>query len=322
MSVSHFIAINSPEDVIRCANLASLLELSGHPKPGNVHRTRNFPKTRFEHFLAGIAAIVPSYYILCENVEKIIKSKENMDYSQVHLGAFFKDATTHMMKWQKGGNVLLGHVLILGPLVAACMACIKNNTKSIEDFSKSLFKIIEQATLEDTILLYEAINTCEPGSLGVSDKYDLNDQNSIKELENNKITLKQIFIYSKERDLIASEYSTGYEIILKSGFPYFMAEYGRTDDINIAIVHTFLKILSKYPDSLVVRKAGIETAQNLSERASEILEKGGILSEEGKMLIEQLDCDLQARKGKLNPGTTADLIAGILFVSLIFGLKF
>ncbi|MCK4382115.1 MAG: triphosphoribosyl-dephospho-CoA synthase, partial [Candidatus Lokiarchaeota archaeon] len=47
--------------MIRCVNLSSLLELSGWPKPGNVHRTRNFEDTRFEHFLAGITAIQPNF---------------------------------------------------------------------------------------------------------------------------------------------------------------------------------------------------------------------------------------------------------------------
>ncbi|MBN1800189.1 MAG: triphosphoribosyl-dephospho-CoA synthase [Candidatus Lokiarchaeota archaeon] len=322
MSIPHFITIDSFEDVVRCANLASLLELSGHPKPGNVHRTRDFPKTRFEHFLAGIAAIVPSYFTLCKNVEKIMESGEKTDFSQIHLGAFFKDATTHMMKWQKGGNVLLGHVLILGPLVAACIACIKTNSTSIEEFSKIVSQIIECATLEDTILLYEAINTCEPGGLGTSEHYDLNNQNSIKELEENNVTLKEIFMYSRERDLIASEYSSGFEIILKEGFPYYVAEFNRTNDVNITTVHTYLKILSKHNDSLVIRKTGIEAAQNLSEKASEILEKGGILSKEGLKLTKKLDLELQECKGKLNPGTTADLIAGVLFCALIFGLKF
>ncbi|MHA1235863.1 MAG: hypothetical protein ACTSQL_12375 [Promethearchaeota archaeon] len=36
------IAIESLDDLLRCINLSSLLELSGWPKPGNVHRTKNF----------------------------------------------------------------------------------------------------------------------------------------------------------------------------------------------------------------------------------------------------------------------------------------
>ncbi len=62
------IAIKSLDDLLRCINLSSLLELSGWPKPGNVHRTKNFKGTSFEHFLSGISAIQPNLRVLCEKV--------------------------------------------------------------------------------------------------------------------------------------------------------------------------------------------------------------------------------------------------------------
>ncbi len=45
------------EYVRRCATLAALLEVSASPKPGNVHRMRDRPDTRYEHFLAGSVAL-------------------------------------------------------------------------------------------------------------------------------------------------------------------------------------------------------------------------------------------------------------------------
>ncbi|MEM1607345.1 MAG: triphosphoribosyl-dephospho-CoA synthase, partial [Candidatus Bathyarchaeia archaeon] len=42
------------------AELAAALEVSGWPKPGNVHRTRDHADARFEHFLAGSIALGPS----------------------------------------------------------------------------------------------------------------------------------------------------------------------------------------------------------------------------------------------------------------------
>ena len=41
--------------------LAMLLELSAYPKPGNVHRTRNFNDLRFEHFLGTIPGLYPLF---------------------------------------------------------------------------------------------------------------------------------------------------------------------------------------------------------------------------------------------------------------------
>ncbi len=44
------LSIKSLEDLTICINVASLLELAGWPKPGNVHRTQDFQDTKFEHF--------------------------------------------------------------------------------------------------------------------------------------------------------------------------------------------------------------------------------------------------------------------------------
>ena len=112
------LSIKTIDDLLRCVNLASLLELSGWPKPGNIHRTKDFKETRFEHFLAGISAIQPNFRELCENTYNTYKS-ETISSSFVKLGKFFEEASMNMMRWQKGGNVLLGHILILAPLVAA-----------------------------------------------------------------------------------------------------------------------------------------------------------------------------------------------------------
>ena len=40
-----------PDFIAKTAQIASVLEVSGHPQPGNVHRTRDFPDMVFEDFL-------------------------------------------------------------------------------------------------------------------------------------------------------------------------------------------------------------------------------------------------------------------------------
>ena len=136
------------------------------------------------------------------------------------------------------------------------------------------------------------------------------------------MSLKRIFEISKEYDLISNEYTTGFNIILNEGLPFYLEEISRTKDINITTVNTFLKILASYPDSLVIRKAGKNAAFELLENARRIIEQGGISSKQGWDLIHKLDEDLQKENGKMNPGTTADLIAGVIFCALILGIRF
>ncbi|MFX1599424.1 MAG: triphosphoribosyl-dephospho-CoA synthase [Promethearchaeota archaeon] len=315
------ISIKSIDDLVRCLSLASLLELAGWPKVGNVHRTKDFEKTRFEHFIAGIVAIQPNFKGFCEdNYQKSFKNED--DYKTIGLGHFFKEAAEEMIKWQDGGNVILGHILILAPLAAAAIICMKKNHNNINDLKYYLNKVIGNSSVNDTINLYQAIRICNPGGLGRINKYDLNDENSFDELKKDKINLKKIFELSKEYDLISLEYSNGFNIILNEGLPYFVKMFNQFKDINIATVNTYLKILSLHQDTLVIRKSGLDSALYISNMASNILEHGGISSDKGLRLTIELDNELQKKQGELNPGTTADLISGVIFCGLLFGLRF
>ncbi|MFX1365534.1 MAG: triphosphoribosyl-dephospho-CoA synthase [Promethearchaeota archaeon] len=315
------ISIKSIDELLNCVTLASLLEIAGWPKPGNVHRTKDFGNTKFEHFLAGIIVIQPTFREFCEKIYRISFKNDN-DYSKIELGYFYKKAVKEMMKWQKGGNVLLGHILILGPLAAAATICIKNGKNSINKLKYYLKSIIENSSVNDTIELYKAIRLSNPGGLGTIEKYDINDENSANHLIKDGMNLKKIFEYSKDYDSISSEYSTGFNIILSEGLPYFINSFNLYRDINIATVNTYLKLLSKYPDTLVIRKSGLGSALYISKVASNIVEYGGISSNEGLKLTLELDKELQEKNGQLNPGTTADLISGVIFCALLFGLKF
>lgn len=317
----YIIKIKSIDDLIRCLSLASLLEVAGWPKPGNVHRTKNFENTRFEHFLAGIIAFLPNFKGFCEQIFQNSFKDEN-DYTKIELGRFFKDAAKQMIKWQGGGNVLLGHILILAPLAAAATICLKTTNKSIDNLKENLDKVIEKTSVNDTINLYKAIRLSNPGGLGKIEKYDVYDENSFNEIVKDDINLKKIFALSKKYDLISSEYSTGFNIIFNKGLPYFLRVFNQYGDINIATVNTYLKLLASHPDSLVIRKSGLDYALNISKMASNILDCGGISSDKGLRLTLELDNQLQKKKGKLNPGTTADLVSGVIFCALLFGLRF
>jgi len=315
------LSINNVDDIIRCVNLASLLEISGWPKPGNIHRSKNFENTRFEHLLAGIAAILPNFKEFCRKTYKY-SMNDGEDYSFIKLGYFFREASKEMMKWQKGGNVLFGHILILAPLATAAAITLKLGKKNYINFVFNVKKVIDDSTVKDTINLYEAIRISELGGLGKVEKYDVNDENSIKQLQKDKISLKKIFELSKDYDLISQEYSTGFNIILNEGLQYFFNIFNQTGDINISTVNTFLKILADHPDTLIIRKSGKKAAEMVSKDAGEIIKKGGIKSEEGLNLTLELDSLLHKEKGKMNPGTTADIVAGIIFCALIFGLRY
>ena len=56
------------------------------------------------------------------------------------------------------------------------------------------------------------------------------------------------------------------------GFPVFretVREYG----MNLAVVQTFMTILSRFPDTLIARKYGEDVAEEVREEASDIVER-------------------------------------------------
>jgi len=281
---------------MRCINLASLLELSGWPKPGNVHRTKNYENTKFEHFLAGIAAIQPNFRELCRRISQY-SFESNKEFREIKLGLFFKNAAKEMMRWQSGGNVLLGHILILSPLVAAATVCLKKRKTDFANFKLYLSKVIEETTVDDTVNLYKTIRLCNPGGLGRIEKYDIYGENSYNEIMQDGITLKRIFELSKNYDLISNEYSSGFNIILKEGLPYFIDTFNNFKDINIAIVNTYLKLLSSHLDTLIIRKVGKKDALAVSKTASDILSHGGISTKKGLELSPKFP-EFQHKKNK------------------------
>ncbi len=81
----------------------------------------------------------------------------------------------------------------------------------------------------------------------------------------------------------------------------------------------FLTILAAVPDTLIARKNGKAVAEDVSRRAAGVLSSGGGTSPRGRARLDQLARDLGDEAHRLNPGTTADLVAASLFVFLTEG---
>jgi len=86
-------------------------------------------------------------------------------------------------------------------------------------------------------------------------------------------------------------------------------------------VHTFLKILSEVPDTLIARKAGMSKAKEASAQAKRVLEEGGLITQKGRNILIKFDAKLHARGHQLNPGTTADLTSTVLALAILSGYR-
>lgn len=304
--------------ISQCLELAVLLEASAD-KPGNVNRTAGFQGTRYEHFLASAVALSSPL----EGAAKLgdAVSKKEIKTSEVGVGTIIKDCTVNVNAWQKGGNTLLGTSILLSPIaVAAGMAPFKECRFEIPELRRNVKLVVESTTPEDAVNVYEAIRTARPGGLGSSSELDVNDPNSIKRILEEKISLYQVFKIAEKYDMICSEWVNNYRVTFDVAYTSLREHLGKSENLNRAIVYTFLKVLAQYPDTLIARKASVEKAREVSSMASEIL-RTGVETESGRMDLSRFDMGLRRSSNLLNPGTTADIIAAALALNVLGGYR-
>lgn len=310
-------AKNIPEYVSQCLQLAVLLEVSAYPKPGNVHRTADFEGTRYEHFLASAIALGPYFKRAAE--KGVLAHHGKVDLERVEVGKMIKKAVESVSVWQKGGNTVLGSIILLMPIAVAAGKTFAEGKFSIQSLRKNIKLVVELTTPEDAVNVYEAISIAQPGGLGKAPKLDVTDATSRKKIIEDKVSLYEVFKISAPWDSISSEWVNDYHITFDIGYPFFTQQLEETSDINTATVHTFLKILSDVPDTLIARKAGMPKAEEVSAKAKKVLKEGGLSTLKGRDNLLKFDTELRPSAHQLSPGTTADIVSAVLGVAILKG---
>jgi triphosphoribosyl-dephospho-CoA synthase len=218
---------------------------------------------------------------------------------------------------------LLGTVILLMPLaVAAGMTPSKKaGYFEIPKLRENIKLIVESTTADDAVQFYEAIRIANPGGLNKAPDLDVNDPDSVNKIVAENISLYQVFRIAADYDNVCSEWVKNYPITFDLAYPHLKAQIIKTKNLNTAIVHTFLKVLSEYPDTFIARKVGFEKARAVSSEARKILNQGEIETLQGKESIRRFDNELRKSGNLLNPGTTADIIAAALALNILDGYK-
>jgi triphosphoribosyl-dephospho-CoA synthase len=294
-----------PCDIAAAVQLACLLEVSA-PKPGNVSPGRHFADTRYEDFLASAAALGAPF----------------AGVGSRPLGATIRLAIEATTRWAHS-NTNLGIVLLLAPLARAAAAesgqtpdsrGSRNDTapdSSLQKLRTAVGRTLEATTVEDASDVYVAIRLAAPGGLGRADAQDVAGEPTM--------TLLEVMRLAADRDGIAREYATGFEVTFGSGVPALGR--ARRDGLSWddAIVETFLTLAAAAPDTHVMRRAGADAARGVSARAAAALASGGVRSDGGRRAIGEMDTALRDPRNSANPGTVADLTAAAIFVMLVTG---
>jgi len=306
--------------IAQCLELAILLEVSAD-KPGNVNLVVGFEGTNHMHFLASAVAAAPHFKAAAERGITVAKGELSLNDAQV--GQIIRDCIADINSWQSGGNTLLGTIILLVPIaVAAGMTpTADGNIFEIPELRWRLRQVVESTTPEDAVAVYEAIAIAKPSGLGKAPDLDVNDPSSVKRIREEKISLYQVFKIASGYDNVCSEWVNGYPITFDFAYPKLLSRIKEDKNLDVAITHTFLEVLSAYPDTFIARKAGIERAKWVSAMAAEVLKHGGLKTYKGRRKLKELDNALRRESNILNPGTTADIIAAAIALNNLAGYK-
>lgn len=270
------------------AQMACLLEANAE-KPGNVTRRAKFRDARFEDYVASAVAIGPAF----------------QDAARAAVGETVVRAVRDTRRFVRT-NTNLGIVLLLAPLAKAAGAEAAGGLRT------ETARVLSGLTVGDAGMVYEAIRLAAPSGLGEVERHDVSDGAV-------DATLREVMGLARDRDSVAGEYVTDYEVTFESGYETLRRLWEEGCALSDAIVQTFLTILARVPDTLIARKEGPATAEAVSARAREVLSVGGALSAGGRAELARFDHGLRDESHRLNPGTTADLVAASLFVFLTEG---
>jgi len=267
--------------------LALLLEVAGTPKPGNVDRHRDYDHLRFEHFLTGAVGASPGLRAAADGVP---------------IGDAFESAVEGM-SGQSGGNTQFGALLVTVPLVRAAA--------SDRLTPEGVTAVVEATTVEDACAFYTSFEHVDVAVDDPPEEIDALDvrrgATATDALRERGLTLYDVMALSADRDGVADEWCSGFE-------RSFAAAGWLLDDegpIYRRASRTFLRLLAAEPDTFVITRNGEAAAEEATRRARAVLD--------GETDAEALAEEFVARD--INPGTTADITAGALFIALERGLE-
>ena len=275
------------EEVAAAAQLACLLEVSAL-KPGNVCPGRDFHDTRYEDFLASAVAIGPAMAAAGERP----------------LGVTIRTAVEATARWTRS-NTNLGIVLLLAPLARAARAPRTGGGALRE----RLARVLAETTVQDAGETYAAIRLARPAGLGQATAEDVTSAPTV--------TLREAMAIAADRDSVAREYGTDFDLTFGTGAPALRAARHAGLSWGDATVEGYLGLLAEHPDTHIARKLGRAEAVRVSGRAAEVRRAGGVRTPAGRDALAAFDRELRDERNSRNPGTTADLTCAALFVVIL-----
>lgn len=287
-------------DIAWAAQAACIMEANA-PKVGNVNRLNDFADCSLEDFhMSAVAIAEPLGRVKVLGVGQTIREAIKATRQAVPT------------------NTNLGIVLLLVPLAMAWSRMEQScgEKKGVwektqpqrEGWAREIAHVLTGLTAEDARHVYEAIRLANPSGMGHSESHDVYRENSPE------ITLLEAMRLAAGRDRVALEYVNRFQTVFEVGLPALERALNAGLSLPSVTAHTHLFLLSQFPDTLIARKGGLSLSRKVQARAQMVWEEGGFRTDAGRAQAAAFDAWLREDGHHLNPGTTADLTAAVLFV--------
>ena len=262
--------------------MACLLEVTAR-KAGNVHPGAAFEHLSYEDFVRSAEACAPVIARVAEH---------GVGPTILEAVRATKACCSH--------NTNLGIILLLTPLAAV---------PPESSLSDGIHQVLANLTYADAVAVYEAIRLAAPRGLGNSDEADVT-----RGTPNG--SLIDAMKLAADRDQVAAQYVTGFELVLSFGMPLLERSPDFSSQWEQAIVRLQLELMGGSPDTDILRKCGPIDAEESARRARAVINANWPQSLEGRSRFREFDRWLRAKQSQRNPGTTADLVTACLFAAL------
>jgi triphosphoribosyl-dephospho-CoA synthase len=274
--------MSGSEDPVAAAYIEACLAELDAPKPGNVHR-----------FAPGHRMDVADFIRSAEASAAPIAARGARVGIRVRAAV---DATLSAVRQ----NTNLGIILLCAPLAAAAEA-------PDAALRPALARVLDGLDRADAHDVFAAIIAANPGGLGRAPRHDVNAPAAG--------TLREAMAEAADRDRIARQYVTAYEDVFSLGLPALATARRRHGDSRWSTLAVYLTFLAAMPDTHVVRKFDLGTAEAVRRDAADWRDAFAAARDPEEISESLLDWDAALKSRGINPGTSADLTVATLFAS-------
>ena len=205
-----------------------------------------------------------------------------------------------------GCNTNLGILLLCAPIAKAVEMSPEAQLPAA--LRAALEAVLADLDVTDAAAAYRAIARANPGGLGSAPSQDVQHPPSID--------LRAAMALAAPRDSVARQYRDGFADLFTFGLAALDEGFSLQCEAvpEAAVRRLYLRLLSRFADSHIVRKHG-EAVAHIVMRAAQAWAVRPAHSQTPPASAEFVAWDEALKRARINPGTTADLTVATLLIA-------